>query len=534
MKDNTSGIFSAVFAEYEAGRRFKEEMYGGKGLYAQNRKNERFYAGDQWYGAAVGGDRPLVSLNVIKRIADYKTAMVGAAPVAVSYSAEGEPTGEYSDGGEVSRMTEALGKYYRSTAERVKLSACAEEALLRAFISGTGILYTAWDPGVETGLFADSRRTEKITGDIVTEVLDVENFYLGDPTCDDIRKQPYITVAQRRSVDSLRAEAKANGKGEEVLSAIVPDRDTSYMAGDLSEKEPTDSAKATVLTKFFRRDGRVWAVRCVRTAVIKDEWDTGLRVYPFSVMLWNKRAGCGYGESEIASLIPNQIAINRMATAGVWANMMTGMPITVVNDEIITGSVSNEPGQVIYAHGDGAARDAIGYVVPPSIPSCYAEGLTRLINDTLTQSGANDAALGDIDPDNTSAIVAVREAATLPLQSVRNRYYQFIEDNARIWAEYWVMLYGRRSLKLTDDSGSNYTEFDGNRWQELVLRVRVDVGAATLWSEAQSVKTLDGLLSGGIITPSQYIKRLPKGYVPDAGDLVRELEENGGEALERA
>ena len=78
------------FEEYRQGVRFKNAL-GKRGLYEQNRINERFYAGDQWYGARCSEDRPLVRHNVIRRIGDYKMAMVGAAPVAVSYSEEGLP-----------------------------------------------------------------------------------------------------------------------------------------------------------------------------------------------------------------------------------------------------------------------------------------------------------------------------------------------------------------------------------------------------------------------------------------------------------
>lgn len=79
-----------MFSEYEAGRTFKAGL-GRHGLYEQSKTNERFYVGDQWYGARCGNDRPLVRHNVIKRIGDYKMAVVSANPVTVNYSAEGVP-----------------------------------------------------------------------------------------------------------------------------------------------------------------------------------------------------------------------------------------------------------------------------------------------------------------------------------------------------------------------------------------------------------------------------------------------------------
>ena len=80
----------SLFREYRAGLRYKNAL-GGRGMAEQNRINGRFYIGDQWHGARCGESRPLVRHNIIKRIADYKMAVVGAAPVAVEYTAEGVP-----------------------------------------------------------------------------------------------------------------------------------------------------------------------------------------------------------------------------------------------------------------------------------------------------------------------------------------------------------------------------------------------------------------------------------------------------------
>ena len=79
-----------VFSEYESGRNFKAGL-GRRGLYEQGKINERFYVGDQWHGAQCGNERPLVRHNVIKRIGDYKMAVISSNPVTVNYSVEGVP-----------------------------------------------------------------------------------------------------------------------------------------------------------------------------------------------------------------------------------------------------------------------------------------------------------------------------------------------------------------------------------------------------------------------------------------------------------
>lgn len=544
-----------IFAEYEAGRTFKSGL-GRKGLYEQGKINERFYIGDQWHGARCGNDRPLVRHNVIKRIGDYKMAVVASNPVTVNYSVEGVPnTVGISDRarderdafaqGQISpqdsmglppeeelavTMT-ALSDYFKTTAERVKFDDLKEQALRNAYVSGTGVLHTYWDDKIRTGLYADESGTTPIQGDIACEVLDIENVYFGDPNLYDVQAQPYIIIAQRKSVADLQREARRNGRSETEIDAIKPDRDTGYMAGDRAEDEPEDSRKATVLTKFWKewaKDGtcKIMASVAVRGATIRYRWDTKLRLYPLAAFRWERRRNCAYGESEITYLIPNQIAINRMLTASVWAVMMLGMPLTLVNGDVVNQPITNDPGQIIKINGTSEDMlNAVRYVNPPNFAPAFDNNIASLISNTLTQSGANDAALGDVRPDNTSAIVAVREAATMPMQTVQNRFYSFVEDVARVWAEMWVTMYGRRSLKIEDENGVWYMPFDGEKYRDLLISVKVDVGASTLWSEIQSVNTLDNLLASQIITPKQYLERLPKGSVPNLSGLIREMQE---------
>lgn len=544
-----------IFEEYETGRTFKSGL-GRKGLYEQGKINERFYVGDQWHGARCGNDRPLVRHNVIKRIGDYKMAVVASNPVTVNYSVEGVPnTVGISDRarderdafaqGQISpqetmglppeeelavTMT-ALSDYFKTTAERVKFDDLKEQALRNAYVSGTGVLYTYWDDKIRTGLYADESGTTPIQGDIACEVLDVENVYFGDPNLYDIQAQPYIIIAQRKSVAELQREAHRNGRPEAEIDAIKPDRDTGYMAGDMAEDEPEDSRKATVLTKFWKewaKDGtcKIMASVAVRGATIRYRWDTKLRLYPLAAFRWERRRNCAYGESEITYLIPNQIAINRMLTANVWAVMMLGMPLTLVNGDVVNQPITNDPGQIIKINGTSEDMlNAVRYVNPPNFAPAFDNNIASLISNTLTQAGANDAALGDVRPDNTSAIVAVREAATMPMQTVQNRFYSFVEDVARIWAEMWVTMYGRRSLKIEDENGVWYMPFDGEKYRDLLISVKVDVGASALWSEIQSVNTLDNLLASQIITPKQYLERLPKGSVPNLSGLIREMQE---------
>ena len=525
-----------VFAEFKAAREHKE-LIGEKGIYEQSRVNERFFVGDQWHGARCGTDRPLVRHNVIKRIGDYKMAAITANLVTVSFSADGVPNtielskttdalrGKMARGEQLKNLSHeeetvlvmsALGDYYRVTEERLRYSKLRFDALRNAYISGTGLIYTYWDSECETGLYADLERKCAIKGDIACEVLDVENVYFGDSSIEEIQKQPYIIISQRKATDELKALAKKYGRPQSEIEAI----------GDAD----SDGGKTTLLTKMWKEPNEqgemtVKAVQVVNGATIRPVFDMKIRLYPIAKFNWQDRKNSVYGDSEITYLIPNQIAINRMLTANVWAVMMMGMPIMTVNGDIVNGPVTNDPGQIIKVFGSPEeARSAISYVSPPTFSPSFESNISSLISNTLTQAGANDAALGDISPNNTSAIIAVREAAMMPLDTVRNRFYMFCEDVARIWAEFWISMYGPRSLKIVDENGTWYMPFDSDRYRKLIISTRVDVGAGTVWSESQSIKTLDNLLSRGAITLKQYLKRLPDGIITDVGGLIKELD----------
>lgn len=545
----------SVFREYTQGSNYKAGI-GTKGIFEQSKINERFYIGDQWYGARCGNDRPLVRRNIVKRIADYKLSSIAAAPIAVNYSAEGvaantvaeqeykqqydavvsgqaDFTGETNEL-EISMIMDFLTSYGNSTIERLRFQSLSTEALKNAYISGTGILYTYWNELVNTGLYADDAKTTAINGDIACEVLDIENVVFGDPNSADVQSQPYIIISQRRDFEDVRREAKRNRIAAEIIDSIKPDGvGNQYVsAGTRGEEEPTDSRRVTVYTKFYKEwddNGetyKVMCLKCTENALVRRPFNTGVSLYPLSVMRWDSRRSCAYGDSEITYLVPNQIAINRALSAQVWSLMLNGMPAMIVNGDIVTVDVTNDPGQIIKVYGGAEeVASAIRYVNPPSFAGQMITSVNDLAANTLSDSGANDAALGNIRPDNAAAIIQMREAALQPMQLKQNLYYAFIEDTMRIWAEFWLKLYGDRKLKIDTPKGVAYVPFHAGRYEKLLVNARVDVGASTLWSQSVVVSTLDALLSAKIITPEQYLERMPENIIPNKIGLLSEIKD---------
>ncbi len=532
-----------IFAEYEFARKFKASI-GSKGLYEQNRINERFFVGDQWHGAMCGNDRPLVRHNIVKRIGDYKIAQLAGSQIAVSYSAEGFSQTLSSDKtvqserkelarlgktlfaplkseNEIGLMISALNSYRKTTADRVRLSEILDTVLRDSFIRGTGVVYTYFDPDIKTGLYADRMGGTPIMGDIVCERIKIEDVYLGDPECTELQKQPYIILKEEKTALSIATEAERFGAGERRCRRIAENGEE----------------KQTLFTKLYKvkdKQGRtqVFATKVTEKEVIRPPFSIGIASYPISFFVWERRDGCAYGDSEITYIIPNQIAINRMTTAGVWSAMSAGMPLMVVNGDLVTEDITNEPGQIIKAYGSAEElSSAVRFVNPPDFSSGYNDSVNNLILNTLTQCGANEAALGDMDADNTSAIIELRDASSKHLAPLKNRYLRFIEDISLIWSEFFFSMYGKRCLKICDENGIWYFPFDAARYKDIILSVSVTAFEGITRSERETFTVLTELLDKGAITPAQYLARLPVGIIADSAELAEETK--GGVTNER-
>lgn len=525
---------TAIFDEYEKAKRYKEAL-GEKGLYEQTKINARFYSGNQWYGANCGNDRPLVRHNIIKRIGDFKMSQTLSDELKVTFFADGVPYGNSNandnkvkdliksdnfdfsgDVGEeeINAVCKALDGYYETTAERLDLPSLAAKVLRQAYISGSGVLYTYFDSEAGGGLNLSGARAK---GDIACEVLDVRDIYFADSGETGIQSQPYIILASMQNKADVLRQAERFGTKDN-LTAL---------------KEEADG-KVLVLTKLFKVYGengvKVHCVKVTKSGFLRYEYDTRLHLYPLSVFRFGESEDCAYGESEVTYLIPNQIAVNRMITASVWSNISTGMPMMVVNGDTVTGEITNDPGQIVKIYGTNEdVAGAVKYVSPPDFSAGFNASVNNLIENTLTQSGANPAVLGDEQAQNASAISRLQSAALMPLNVLKGRYRQFLRQNARIWADFWLSLYGKRKIRIEDESGVWYFPFSSGRYSDFDINVSIKPASAETFTPEDKISALNNLLEKGIISAKQYISRLPKNLIPEKQEILSALKEETNE-----
>jgi hypothetical protein len=220
--------------------------------------------------------------------------------------------------------------------------------------------------------------------------------------------------------------------------------------------------------------------------------------------------------------------------------------------------------------------DMAGKVIDAVKAPDFSNQIIQLIDSTIAYTketmGASDAALGEItNPNNTSAIVSVQQASSVPLEIQKLDFYQFYEDIVRIIVDIMGCDYGTRMVKITESQAKalnlvdhiEYHDMFGNQVQPMVdpmtgqlppdievvpiyktyaeidfsvLRnanfdLDVEIGQSSYWSEQTQVQTMDNLFDKGIVTnPITYLEGIPDKYIPNKRKLMDELKQQRAEA----
>jgi hypothetical protein len=355
------------------------------------------------------------------------------------------------------------------------------------------------------------------------------NLFVADVNKPDIQSQDYIILSGRASVFSLRKEARANGISEKFVQRITPtESDDRERAGDHSsiELEGDEEAKATYLIKFWREDGKVCFEKSTRDCVI-NRARTPCTLYPVAYFNWHSTKNSFHGTSAVSGMIANQKYINR-AYAMVMKHLSDTAFSKVIYDKTKIPEWSNEVGEAIATVGATNVADAVTVLGVGELQKDYLDFLDNVISITKELSGATDTALGNVNPDNTSVILAIQEASKIPLKLVRAALYQCIEDLACIWADMTLSYYAaERLVPMMAENGALVAgKLDEHSIKPGSLRARVEVVDSSSYSASVTLSILDKLLAGGHITPAQYLKRIPAEYVSNREELL------GGDANE--
>lgn len=511
MNKNTT----VAWRQYEAGKEYKRRI----GLYENTRRNERYYRGDQWYGSSVP-DLPRPVFNIIRRIVDYLVCTVVSGNISILYTNDDLPFTESSAERElIVREIELLSKNASYRWEKDKLEALMYELVLDAALSGDGVLYCYWDPCLKTG--------QPYTGDIVTRKLDNTSLFVSDVNSRDIQSQDYVILSGREKVSSLRAEARRFGASEHDIKNIRANGVPSIFENSESsyELEDVDSEKATYLIKFYRENGHVVFEKSTRECVIRREV-TDMTRYPVTYFCWSPTRNSFHGTSPVSSMIPNQKFIN-LAYAMVMKHMTDTAFSKVIYDKSKIPEWSNEVGEAIAAVGGGNIADAVSVVGVGQMQNGYTDLIETAVASTKEMNGATETALGNTEPTNTSAILAMQEASHVPLMQVRAAFRKCLEELAAIWADMLLNYYPADRKLLFSDNGKILAEsIRTDRLKNALICACVEIGSIEHSTPITTQLVLDKLLDGGHISADTYLSLLPSGVLRDRDNIVATVRED--------
>ena len=347
----------------------------------------------------------------------------------------------------------------------------------------------------------------------------------------------YPLKIRERLEDVRREMLQFGGDPEEVR----PDHDE---AGD--RFDALTEGKVTTLLKLWKdgKTGTVWGIKTVQGAVVRPAWDTEQKLYPIVWMSWDVVPNCYHGQAAVTGLIPNQIFVNKMFAMTMISLMTTAYP-KVIYDKTRIGKWDSGVGKAIGVDlGSGSIGDVAKTIDPAVISPQVSQFIELAISMTKEFMGATDAALGNVRPDNTSAIIALQKASQVPMELTKQDLYQCIEDLAAIWLDLMQVYYGERFVEMPlpketqqamQQLGAPATEravmpFDFAGLDRAVLSLKLDVGGSAYWSEIAQINTLDNLLSQGRISVVDYLERIPNGYISNQQELIEKLKAKEGVA----
>ena len=297
----------------------------------------------------------------------------------------------------------------------------------------------------------------------------------------------------------------------------------------------------------------VHVTKATRSCVIYENIDTGLTRYPIAWGNWEKQQNQYHGRALVTGIIPNQIFINTMFAMVMRHLQLMGFPKTVYNADLI-GKWSSEVGQAIGVRGlqpDQPISQVAYNLSPADMSSQIISAIDKAMVYTKDCLGATDAQLGNVRPDNTSALMVLQSSAEVPLENTRAGMYEWMEDVGAILLDMMGTYYGKRPLvrdrtfpeieldgagqpqidpmtgmmKLTTVTHRVMEDYDFSKFKHMWFNVRVNAGATTYYSEIAMVQTLDNLRRDGTLEVIDYLERIPDKLIPRKAELIRSLKE---------
>lgn len=189
--------------------------------------------------------RPVV--NIVKMICRNKKAALLSVPVRLVYQAD--------NGSADAKLFTNFAEYIEKEIDQRRLD---KEAVNDGVIKGSYFFHYYWDSEA-VGLEG------QIDGGVRCERVDPLNIFFANPCELNEQKQKWIIISSRESVEAVRAKADKDVNLEDITADEAE-------SNPYKVKEQDDEELCTVLTKYFRRDGKVYCEQATKKVVFKKAW----------------------------------------------------------------------------------------------------------------------------------------------------------------------------------------------------------------------------------------------------------------------
>lgn len=535
---NSEEMASKIWDEYQQGINY----FRKKGLDTEWEQCENFYEGNQWPKATPrtkAMPRPVV--NVCAMIADSKKAGILSGNLKMVFQ-PAEMFGDFFDKAE--QGADLFTRFADYVSKELKQTKLDDEAQSYATQLGSYIYHYYWDTTIAGGM------QTPYVGGMRAEMIHPKNCIVHNPMETDIQKQKYVIIASCEPLTSVRKQAKKNGiKTWELIG-----KDT-----DMDNSEELEIAMCTVLTKYYRENGKVIWVKTAKESLItnptywqpdigkvkvdeladeeeieepdkattQDEYDGYFKkqLYPIVFASHKRRKDCIYGIGEIIQSIPNNKSINFSIGMMLLSVQQTAWPKLIQKmGALANQQITNEPGEIITDTTKGQ-NWGVRYLDTPGFNSQALLLTDKILDLTRSTTGSTEVVTGEVIGANmaASAIIALQNQAKKPIEMYQKNFYSAYEDIGHIYEQFFKYYYNDgRMFSYNDEDNNQYVaQMYGGDYQGIDYALQIEIGQAGTYSDSLTISLLDNLRATQAIDDDDYIELYPENVMTFKPKLKR-------------
>lgn len=539
-----SDSFGTIWQQYQHGLNY----FNRSGLTKEWADAENFYEGRHWPKATQRTKNlPRPVINLCSMIADNKKSNILSGKLKIVYRPS-ESFGQYAE--MATQGANLFTRFSENINKEMKLQDLDDQAQDYATQLGSYIYHFFWDKNITGGM------ETKYLGGMRGEIIHPKNVILSNPRERDEQKQKYIIIASIESLESVKKLAKKNKMNN--YDEIKPDH-------EIEDEATKDDEVCTVLTKYFRKDGKVMWSKSIKSAMIQeatfwepqtskikleeediDSDDTAepdnaetnesffnQQLYPIVFGSHKNRKDSIYGIGEVAQAIPNNKAINFNLGMMLLSVQQTAWPKIIQKvGALARQQITNAPGEILtdYSKTNGWG---VQYMQTPSFNPQALQLTNSLMDLTRTTTGSTEVVTGEVLGANmaASAIIALQNQSKKPIEIYQQKFYRTYEKIGKIEEQFFKYYYNDgREFAFEEDGQMNVEQMNGYQYKDFQFDLTLEVGQSGTWTESLSIGLLDQLKADGTIDQDEYIELYPESIMTFKGKLQQMRRKKAEEA----